>query len=172
MVNTREEHELTAADEAMMEHAIRMAGQAAQLGEVPVGAVVYRDGNILAVGYNLRESTADPTAHAEIIAMRQAAQQLGTWRLDDCSLAVTLEPCPMCAGAMVNARLGRLIYGATDPKMGCVDTLYQLCEEPRFNHRVKVIAGVKAEKCGKVLTEFFQSRRGSAKPPKPRPPVV
>ncbi|MCC7409946.1 MAG: nucleoside deaminase [Phycisphaeraceae bacterium] len=143
-----------------MARAMELARQAAAIGEVPVGAVVYRGGQILGEGMNLRERDEDPTAHAEIVAMRAAARAIDCWRLDDCSLAVTLEPCPMCAGAMVNARLPRLVYGAADPKMGCVDTLYQLCTEPRFNHRLTVVRGVMAEESGALLREFFRQRRG------------
>lgn len=153
----------------MMQWALELARQAAALGEVPVGAVVYRGEEILGEGFNLRESQADPTAHAEIIALKAAAKALGTWRLDECSIAVTLEPCPMCAGAMINSRLARLVYGAADPKMGCVQTLYQLCTDVRFNHRLVVIAGIEADTCGQVLQDFFKARRGKEKPPKPRP---
>jgi len=162
-------------DAAMMTRAIGAAQRAAAMGEVPVGAVVYRGDEVLAEAHNRRESQADPTAHAEILALREAAARLGTWRLDDCTIAVTLEPCPMCAGALVNARMGRLIYGATDPKMGCVDTLHQLCREPRSNHRVPVTAGVLSETCGQLLSDFFAARRGPRKageagrPAKPRP---
>jgi tRNA(adenine34) deaminase len=156
-------------DLAMMQRALALAREAAALGEVPVGAVVYRaDGRVLAEAFNRRELDQDPTAHAELLALRAAARALGSWRLEGCTLAVTLEPCPMCAGAMVNARLPRLVYGADDPKMGCVRTLHALCSEPRFNHRVAVDAGVLAEPCGQVLREFFQARRGAVKPPKPR----
>lgn len=155
---------------AMMRRALALAEQAAALGEVPVGAVVYQpDGRVLAEAHNRRELDQDPTAHAEMLALREAARALGSWRLDGCSLAVTLEPCPMCAGAMVNARLPRLVYGADDPKMGCVRTLHALCTEPRFNHRLEVVAGVLAEDCGRVLKQFFAARRGTVKPPKPRP---
>ncbi|MCC7205438.1 MAG: nucleoside deaminase [Phycisphaeraceae bacterium] len=143
-----------------MARAMELARQAAGIGEVPVGAVVYRGDQVLGQGMNLRERDEDPTAHAEIVAMRAAARAINCWRLDDCSLAVTLEPCPMCAGAMVNARLPRLVYGAADPKMGCVDTLYQLCTESRFNHRLTVVRGVMAEESASLLREFFRQRRG------------
>lgn len=158
-------------DIAMMRRALDEARRAALLGEVPVGAVVYRldDGRVVAAAHNLRESTADPTAHAELLVLRDAAQQRGVWRLEDHGLAVTLEPCPMCAGAIVNARLGELVYGAADPKMGCVDTLHKLCAEPRFNHRLEHRAGVLADECGQVLKDFFKDRRGGQAPPKPRP---
>lgn len=158
-----------ALDESMMRLALEQAREAASLGEVPVGAVIYRGDEVLAKAYNLRESTADPTAHAEILALRQAANRLGTWRLDGCTIAVTLEPCPMCAGALINSRIDRLVYGTTDPKMGCVDTMYQLCTDTRFNHRLEVVQGVLKDECVEVLQTFFQARRGSNKPPKPKP---
>ncbi len=167
--------ELTETDLAMMRCALELAEQAGAMGEVPVGAVVYRGwqggqgGRILGQGHNLRETRADPTAHAEIIAIRAAAEALGTWRLDDCSIAVTLEPCPMCAGALVNARMGRLIYGCTDLKMGCVHTLATLCTDERFNHRLTVIGQVMADPCARLLGDFFQARRGLDRPAKPRP---
>ncbi len=156
-------------DQRMMQRALTLAKQASDLGEVPVGAVVYLGEEVIGEGYNLRESQADPTAHAEIVALKQAAQHLGTWRLDGCAMAVTLEPCPMCAGALVNARIARLVYGATDPKMGCVHTLHQLCTEPRFNHRIDVTAGVYAEEAADLLRQFFRARRSANKPAKPRP---
>ena len=153
----------------MMRLALDQASQAAQIGEVPVGAVVYRGDEVLAKAYNLRESTADPTAHAEILALKQAAVKLGTWRLDGCTIAVTLEPCPMCAGALINSRIDRLVYGTTDPKMGCVDTMYELCTDARFNHRLEVVRGVLKDECIEVLQAFFKARRGGDKPPKPTP---
>ncbi len=143
----------------MMCRALELAKQAASIGEVPVGAVVYRGDEILGEGYNRREIDRDPTAHAEMLAIHAAARRLNAWRLEGCSIAVTLEPCPMCAGALVNARVARLVYGATDPKMGCVDTLYQLCTEPRFNHRLEVVGGVMAQACGETLTTFFRQLR-------------
>lgn len=151
---------VTPLDLTMMRRALALAQQAAAMEEVPVGAVVYRGDAILGQGYNLRETEQDPTAHAEIIALRQAARALGSWRLEGCTLAVTLEPCPMCAGALVNARVPRLIYGARDPKMGCVDTLHRLCTEPRFNHRLVVVGGVLAEEAAELLSGFFKKRRG------------
>lgn len=153
----------------MMRLALAQARQAAQAGEVPVGAVVYRGGEVLASAYNLREGRADPTAHAEILALRQAAEAVGTWRLDGCAIAVTLEPCPMCAGALLNSRIDRLVYGAADPKMGCVDTMYELCTDTRFNHRMEVRSGVLVDECVEVLQAFFQTRRGNDKPQKPTP---
>ncbi|MCC6581276.1 MAG: nucleoside deaminase [Phycisphaeraceae bacterium] len=162
--------EATPTDVVMMRRALDLARQAAALGEVPVAAVVYRESDILGEGHNRREFDADPTAHAEMIALRAAARTLGTWRLDDCSLAVTLEPCPMCAGAMVNARLARVVYAAGDPKMGCVRTLYQLCDDARFNHRLEVIPDVLAAEAGDMLSSFFRQLRHPDRPPKPRPP--
>ena len=149
-------------DRTMMARALELAQQAGAMAEVPVGAVVYQGDTLLGEGHNLRESANDPTAHAEMIAIRQAAAQVGSWRLIDCTLAVTLEPCPMCAGAIVNARVPRLIYGAADPKMGCVDSLHQLCTDARFNHRVAVMGGVEATAAGDLLRAFFRARR--AKP--------
>jgi tRNA(adenine34) deaminase len=143
----------------MMRRALELAQEAARLDEVPVGAVVYRDDQILGEGYNRREADADPTAHAEMLALRQAAQRLGTWHLDGCSLAVTLEPCPMCAGGLVNARVARLVYGADDPKMGSVRTLHRLCDDPRFNHRLSILPGVLADESASLLREFFRGRR-------------
>ncbi len=150
---------ITQTDHRMMLRAIELARQAATVGEVPVGAVVYMGDEVIAECANNREATKDPAGHAELLAMRQAGQRLGTWRLNDCSLAVTLEPCPMCAGAMVNARLGRLIYGATDPKAGAVHTLYEIPTDRRLNHRVEVIGGVEAAKCRELLRTFFRERR-------------
>ncbi|MCE9591214.1 MAG: tRNA adenosine(34) deaminase TadA [Planctomycetes bacterium] len=149
----------TELDRAMMRLALELAHKAAALGEVPVGAVVYNGDVVLAEAYNRREIDSDPTAHAEMIALRAAAATMGSWRLEGCSIAVTLEPCPMCAGALVNARVKRLVYGAADPKMGSVDTLHRLCTDARFNHRVEVIAGVLAEESAEVLRAFFRVRR-------------
>lgn len=157
-------------DIAMMRLALEQARLAADAGEVPVGAAVYRGDEVLAVAHNQRETWADPTAHAELIAMRNAAKQIGTWRLDDCRVAVTLEPCPMCAGAMINARLGAVIFGITDPKMGCVQTLHHLLDTEQFNHRVAWVGGVLAEECVTLLRDFFRARRGASRPPKPGPP--
>ena len=158
-LQSRHRSDVTETDIAMMQHAIELGRKAAAMGEVPVGAVVYRGSQILAEGFNIREAAADPTGHAELIAMSLAGKKLGDWRLTECSLAVTLEPCPMCAGAMVNARLGRVIYGATDPKAGACHTLYRIPTDARLNHRVEMIAGVMAEECGQLLKDFFQQRR-------------
>lgn len=145
-----------------------MAQSAAMAGEVPVGALVVREGEILGAAHNQREQLADPTAHAEMIAITQAAAALQSWRLSGCTLYVTLEPCTMCAGAILLARLERVVYGAADPKGGAVDTLYQLLADPRLNHQSDVVQGVLAAECGQVLTDFFKARR---KPPGagPRP---
>jgi tRNA(adenine34) deaminase len=147
------------SDDEAMELAIAEARAALPHGDVPVGAVVVRDGQVIASRHNERELGGDPTAHAEILALRDAATAVGTWRLDDCTLVVTLEPCPMCAGAMVNARLGRLVYGATDPKAGAVGSLMNLVADPRLNHRLPVTAGVRADEAGRLLVEFFAARR-------------
>ncbi len=151
----------TREDQEMMARAIELAHAAGARGEVPVGAVIYRGGVILGEASNDREASADPTGHAEVVALRRAAITLGGWRLTDCSIAVTLEPCPMCAGALVNARIARLVYGARDPKAGAVDTLYDLCRDARLNHRMNVIGGVMRQRCAQLLTDFFRARRES-----------
>ncbi len=150
---------MDALDNQMMLLALDAAGRASERGEVPVGAVVYRGEEVIAVSHNMRETLADPTAHAEILALREAGRRIGLWRLDGCTMAVTLEPCPMCAGALVNSRIDRLVYGTADPKMGAVDTLYQLCTDTRLNHRIIVRSGVMAGECAAILQRFFQSRR-------------
>ena len=151
--------------EEWMSEAVALARAAMELGEVPIGCVVAHEpsGNVIGRGYNRRETDHDPTAHAEILAMREAGRTLGHWRLVDCILVVTLEPCPMCAGAVVNARVPRLVYGCDDPKAGAVRTLYQLCDDPRLNHRVEVAGGVLAEECAEVLREFFRTQRAMGK---------
>jgi tRNA(adenine34) deaminase len=151
------------ADAAYMALALEEARRAAAEGEVPIGAVMVCDGAVVARGRNARESAADPTAHAEMIAIREAAEKLGRWRLSDCTLYVTLEPCPMCAGALVNARIERLVYGAADPKAGAVGTLYDLSADTRLNHRYEVTAGVLEAECGQILKNFFQGLRGTRK---------
>jgi tRNA(adenine34) deaminase len=157
----------TELDRSMMQRALVLASKAAVMGEVPVGAVIYRGEQVLAEAHNLRESQRDPTAHAEMIAMREAAKAMASWRIEDCTLAVTLEPCPMCAGALVNARVPRLVYGALDPNMGAVDSLYNVCNDPRLNHRLEVVAGVEADQCAAVLQAFFRLRRTPDPPAKP-----
>ena len=146
-------------DRAMMSRAMELAAEARNLGEVPVGALVVRAGRIIAQAYNLRETLRDPTAHAERLALTWAGRALGSWRLDGCVLYVTLEPCAMCAGAIVLSRIARLVYGATDPKAGACESLYRLASDPRLNHRPEITAGVMAAECGEILTEFFQERR-------------
>ncbi len=147
------------SDELYMQEAMREAALAAARGEVPVGAVVVLDGRVIGRGHNLRETSRDPSAHAELIAMRAAAAYMSSWRLIDVQLYVTLEPCPMCAGAIVNARVPRVIYGADDPKAGAVRTLYTLLNDPRLNHRVEVVPGVLAEECAGQLKSFFGAIR-------------
>ncbi len=145
-------------DAAWMQIALEEARAAAALGDVPVGAVIVRDGTILGRGRNRRELDRDPTAHAEIVALREAAHALAMWRVE-ATLYVTQEPCPMCAGAIVNARVTRLVYGCSNPKAGAVKTLYSIVEDPRLNHRVEVVAGVRADECAEVLREFFAELR-------------
>jgi tRNA(adenine34) deaminase len=145
----------------MMRRALQLARAAGAMGEVPVGALVYETatGSVLAEAHNRREIDADPSAHAEHIAIVQACKARADWRLVDCTLVVTLEPCPMCAGLIVNARLGRLVYGAPDPKAGAVDTLYTLTRDQRLNHRVEPIAGVCADEAAALLKDFFRRLR-------------
>jgi len=146
-----------------MERAIALAAEAARAGEVPIAAVVYRGDEILGEAANVREREADPTGHAEIVAMREAGRRLGAWRLEGCAMAVTLEPCPMCAGAAVNARLSRIVYGADDPKAGACRTLYEIPSDVRLNHRVAIRGGVLAERCAELLRGFFRARRAEQK---------
>ncbi len=146
-------------DLVYMAHALRLAEQAASEGEVPVGAIIVRAGQVIAEGYNRREALADPCAHAEIIAIRQAAEALGRWRLSDCELYVTLEPCPMCAGALVNARVATLVFGTRDPRAGAIMTQFGIGLSPPLNHVFAVREGVRAEECGRILVEFFAKRR-------------
>lgn len=147
-------------DDLFMRAALAEAEKAYQAGEVPVGAVIVLDGAIFAAGHNLRETGNDPTAHAEIVAIRNAAARLGHWRLSEMTLYVTIEPCPMCAGALVNARIARLVFGAADPKAGAVISLMDLVRDQRLNHRMEVTAGVLDEECGALMRRFFRMRRG------------
>ncbi len=149
---------------AHMEQALEEAGLAAGEDEVPIGCVIvsFRHG-IIGRGHNQREQLHDPTAHAEMIAITQAAASLRSWRLVDCALYVTLEPCPMCAGAIVQARLPLVVYGAADPKAGACHTLYEITSDPRLNHRARVVTGVLADRCGAVLTDFFAEKRRRGK---------
>ncbi len=146
-------------DARWMGEALRAAREALDADEVPVGCVIVHEGRRIARAHNQREMLRDPTAHAEMLAITQAAEAVGSWRLHGCTLYVTLEPCAMCAGAMVLARVDRLVYGATDPKAGAVASVFRLLEEPRLNHRVEVTGGVMAEACGEVLTAFFRQKR-------------
>jgi len=146
-------------DDDAMRLALEQAVAAVAHDDVPIGAVVVRDGEVVAARHNERELTGDPTAHAEVLAIRDAARVVGHWRLLDCTLYVTLEPCVMCTGALVNARIGRVVFGATDPKAGAVASLYEVLADQRLNHRPPVDGGVCADECGAVLREFFASRR-------------
>jgi tRNA(adenine34) deaminase len=151
-------------DAHWMRHALAQARAAADAGEVPVGAVVVRDGRVIAAGRNAPIGAHDPTAHAELVALRAAAGQLGNYRLDGCTLYVTLEPCAMCAGAMLHARLDRVVFGAPDPRTGAAGSVLDLFGEPRLNHRTQVHGGVLAGDCGALLRGFFQPRRVNPSP--------
>jgi len=154
-------HGLTGAAHAerWMRLALEEARLAAEEDEVPVGAIVVASGRVVASAHNQREQLADPTAHAEMIALTQAAAALGSWRLEGCALYVTLEPCPMCAGAILQARVPTVVWGAPDPKAGAVESLYRLFEDPRLNHRVQHTGRVMAEECGRLLSDFFRGKR-------------
>lgn len=154
-------------DLEMMRRALELAREASAAGEVPVGAVVWETatGRVLGEGRNRREEDRDPSAHAEHIAILEASRAVGDWRLNHCSLAVTLEPCPMCAGLIVNARVGRVIYGADDPKAGACRSLYELTTDTRLNHRVELVPGVLADEAGDLLRAFFRARRGKSGDP-------
>jgi tRNA(adenine34) deaminase len=149
-------------DQEAMDLALAEARKAADEGDVPVGAVVLAGGKVVAAAGNRREADADPTAHAEIIALREAAVALGTWRLSAATLYVTLEPCPMCAGALVAARVGRLVFGCADPKAGACGSLYNLCADPRLNHEVEVVAGVREDETSRLISEWFATRRAKS----------
>jgi tRNA(adenine34) deaminase len=159
LVPARDPRDFDARDVAMMRRALVLAREAAAIGEVPVGALVVRQGRVISQAYNLRETCHDPTAHAERIALSLAGRSLGDWRLDGCTLYVTLEPCSMCAGAITLSRLDRLVYGALDPKAGACRSLYRLTDDPRMNHRVHQTSGVLSDECGALLGEFFSERR-------------
>ena len=146
-------------DAAWMAEALVEAEAAAREGEIPVGCVIVRDGQLVARGHNLREQTGDPTAHAEVVAIRRAAQALGCWKLEGCALYVTLEPCPMCAGAISQARVARLVYGAPDPAYGCAGSVYRIPEDPAFNHFCRSDGGVLEGECRALLEDFFRRRR-------------
>ncbi|AQQ51691.1 tRNA adenosine(34) deaminase TadA [Planococcus lenghuensis] len=150
-------------DQLFMKEAIKEAEKAAEKGEVPIGAVIVHDGEIIARAHNLRETTQNAVTHAELLAIQEACLATGSWRLEDTSLYVTLEPCPMCAGAILQSRIPRVIYGARDMKAGSVDSLYRLLNDERFNHQCDVKENVLAEECGAMLSRFFRSLREQKK---------
>jgi tRNA(adenine34) deaminase len=143
--------------------ALEEAKKAEMIGEVPIGAVVVRDESIIARGYNLKETRQDPLAHAEMIVIQQAADRLGSWRLHDCILYVTLEPCPMCAGAILQARIQKVVYGTADPKAGCAGSLLNLLQDPRFNHQTEIVTPVCQQECSQILRQFFHALRQQKK---------
>ena len=146
-------------DRFYMEMALREAGEASDAGEIPVGAVVVYDGEVIARAHNRREESQNPTAHAEVLALQIAAAHLKSWRLEECSLYATLEPCLMCVGAILQARISRLIFGCLDPKAGAVESLYRLCDDSRLNHTLPVTRGIMENECGSILSEFFSRLR-------------
>lgn len=147
------------SDDIFMKLALNEAQAAFSIGEVPIGAVLVRDGEVISQAHNMRETWHDPTAHAELMVIRDAARALGSWRLTGCTLYVTIEPCPMCAGALLQSRISRLVYGASDPKAGAVATLYSLLTDDRLNHQVQVTHGVLADACGNIMQDFFRRLR-------------
>lgn len=149
----------TPGHEHWMQEAILEARKAKSIAEVPIGAVIVKEGQIIGRGHNLRETSLDPTAHAEMIAIREASRHLGAWRLSGCTLYVTLEPCPMCAGAVVQSRTHRVVFGTTDPKAGCAGTLMNLLQDDRFNHRAEILGNVLQAECAQLLTGFFRKLR-------------
>lgn len=151
--------EQRAEDERWMRVALEAANQAKSQGEVPIGAVIVKEGKCIAKAHNWRETWTDPTAHAEIIALSEAARRLGGWRLDGCTLYVTLEPCPMCAGAIMLSRIERIVYGAVDPKGGAVESKIEMYAPGRWNHHPKATSGILGEECGMILKEFFRALR-------------
>lgn len=154
------------ADEKFMKEAIKQAKKAGSYLEVPIGCVIVRDGKVIARGYNRRNMDKSTLSHAEILAIRKASKKTGDWRLEDCTMYVTLEPCQMCAGAIVQARMKRVVIGSMNPKAGCVGSILNLLEMDRFNHQVEVERGVLQEECGGILTEFFKNLRKFKKPEK------
>ena len=152
-------------DQAAMRLALHQATLAPAHGDVPVGAVALVGGEVVAARHNERELRSDPTAHAELLALADAARSLGTWRLSPVTLVVTLEPCPMCAGALVAGRVGRLVFGAADPGAGACGSVYNLCADPRLNHELPVVPGVLGHECGTLLTDFFEQRRAAGQRP-------
>jgi len=151
------------SDEDWMRHALELANKAAQLGEVPVGAVLVKEGQLLSEGWNQPISCNDPTAHAEIIAIRNAAQIMANYRLPDTTLYITIEPCSMCAGAIVHARISRVVFGAAEPRAGAAGSVTNLLQNKQFNHQVELTSGVLKTECGQILKDFFQQRRAQAK---------
>jgi tRNA(adenine34) deaminase len=158
-----DERSTTVSDEFWMEEALRAAQRALEAGEVPVGAVVVHAGEIVGRGWNRSLIDSDPTAHAEIVALRQAGSNLGNYRLEDCEVFATIEPCPMCAGALVHARIKRLVYGANDPKAGAVHSVMEVLNHPQLNHRMEVRGGVLAGRCAELLQTFFRDRRAEGR---------
>jgi len=156
---TNDQRLTTGSDELFMEEALRAAQRALEAGEVPVGAVVVCEGRIVGRGWNRNIGASDPTAHAEIVALREAGATVGNHRLADCELFATIEPCPMCAGALVHSRIRRLVYGADDPKAGAVHSVMQVLNHPQLNHKVEVRSGILAGRCAELLQTFFKSRR-------------
>ncbi|MFS0784113.1 tRNA adenosine(34) deaminase TadA [Bacillus sp. 1P06AnD] len=154
---------MEAKDKLYMEAALREAAKAGEKNEVPIGAVLVLDDEIIAQAHNLRESEQSATAHAELMAIDEACKKLGTWRLEDATLYVTLEPCPMCSGAIILSRVKRVVYGASDPKAGCAGTFMNLLTDERFNHQCEVVPGVMEEECGQILTDFFRTLRARKK---------
>lgn len=146
-------------DRQFMQLALKEAEKAGALGEVPIGAIIVYNGEVIASASNLRETTQNAVTHAELMAIQQACEKIGSWRLEETTLYVTLEPCPMCAGAILQSRIPRVVYGARDVKAGCVDSLYRLLNDPRFNHECDVTEGVLAEQCGQILSDFFRALR-------------
>jgi tRNA(adenine34) deaminase len=160
---TNGQGQTAASDELWMQEALRAAQRALEAGEVPVGAVVVHEGKLVGQGWNRNLTDSDPTAHAEIIALRQAGENLGNHRLGECALFVTIEPCPMCAGAVVHARLKRMVYGADDPKAGAVHSVMEVLNHPKLNHHMEVRGGVLAGRCAEMLQSFFRMRREEQK---------
>ncbi|MBO1005496.1 tRNA adenosine(34) deaminase TadA [Pseudogracilibacillus auburnensis] len=150
-------------DEKYMILAIEEAKKAEKIGEVPIGAIIVYENNVLATGFNIRETKQKTLSHAELIAIEEANRKIGSWRLEDCTLYVTLEPCPMCAGAIVQSRIKRVVYGAADPKAGCAGTLMNLLDDHRFNHQVQIEKGVLESECSTLLTNFFRDLRKKKK---------
>ncbi|QKY70856.1 tRNA adenosine(34) deaminase TadA [Lentibacillus sp. CBA3610] len=148
-----------ADDVVYMQEAIKQAEQAKEVNEVPIGAVIVHQGDVIARGYNVRETSQTTLSHAELIAIQEANRKIGSWRLEDCTLYVTLEPCPMCAGAIVQSRIKRVVFGAPDPKAGCAGTLMNLLQDERFNHRADMTSGVLQDECRALLTDFFRELR-------------